>query len=204
MKAKVDSLFQERQEWKEREDKKGKHHGDGDKKPDPPSSSSPPSSPSSLSSPHSTSSNPFKSGYKPKIKLDVKFDLPKYCGELNAEKLDDWIQQVEVYSRVQNLLDDVDRIQLATIRLGGTTLTWWESKTKATISQQGRVNLTWAEFVNALKKQFYPLGHMQQLMMDWQMFKQGKGQTVQEYTHEFRKRAIALNVPLYSQDTLLK
>ena len=31
MKAKVDILFQERQEWKEREDKKGKHHGDDDK-----------------------------------------------------------------------------------------------------------------------------------------------------------------------------
>lgn len=36
------------------------------------------------------------------------------------------------------------------------------------------------------------------------MFKQGKGQTIQEYTHEFRKKAIALNVPLYTQDTLLK
>ena len=133
MKAKVDILFQERQEQKEREggsskeevheDKKEKHLGDGGKQLDPPSSSSPPSSPSSPSSPHSTSSNPFKSGYKPKIKLDVKFDLPMYCGELNAKKLDDWIQQVEVYCRVQNLFDDASRIQLATLRLGESTLT---------------------------------------------------------------------------------
>lgn len=84
----MEILFQERQEQKEceggslkqgdHEDKIGKHHGDGDKQQDPSSPSSPPSSPSSPSSPHSTSSNPFKSGYKPKIKLDVKFDLPKY------------------------------------------------------------------------------------------------------------------------------
>ena len=28
------------------------------------------------------------------IKLDVKFDLPIYDGELNAEKLDNWIRQI--------------------------------------------------------------------------------------------------------------
>ena len=89
-----------------------------------------------------------------------------YCGELNAKKLDDWIQQVEVYCRVQNLIDDADRIQLATLPLGGIALTWWESRSHDVASPHGRVNLTWAEFVNALKKQFYPLGHMQQLMMD--------------------------------------
>ena len=30
------------------------------------------------------------------IKLDVKFDLPIYDGELNAEKLDNWIRQIDV------------------------------------------------------------------------------------------------------------
>ena len=51
---------------------------------------------------------------------------------------------------------------------------------------------------------FCPVGHMQQLMMRWKHFRQGKGQTVQEYTHEFRKRAISLNFPLYTQESLLK
>jgi len=37
------------------------------------------------------------------IKLDVKFDLPIYDGELNAEKLDNWIRQIDVYCRVQNI-----------------------------------------------------------------------------------------------------
>jgi len=34
------------------------------------------------------------------IKLDVKFYLPIYDGELNAEKLDNWIRQIDVYCRV--------------------------------------------------------------------------------------------------------
>lgn len=64
--------------------------------------------------------------------------------------------------------------------------------------------MTWMEFFAALKKYFYPLGYMQQLTMNWKTFRQGKGQSFQDYTHEFRKQAISLNVPFYTQDTLLK
>ena len=37
------------------------------------------------------------------IKLHVKFDLPIYDAELNAENLDNWIRQIDVYCRVQNI-----------------------------------------------------------------------------------------------------
>ena len=45
---------------------------------------------------------------------------------------------------------------------------------------------------------------MQQSMMDWQNLKQGKGQSVHEYAQEFIKRYLALGIPLYTQETLLK
>jgi hypothetical protein len=54
----------------------------------------------------------------PLLKLDVKFDFPTYDGELNVEKLDNWVKQIEVYCRVQKFIeDDSARIQLATLRL---------------------------------------------------------------------------------------
>jgi hypothetical protein len=62
----------------------------------PPSpASSPPSSPSSSSS--SSKSNAKKHVHKhknemPLLKLDVKFELPIYDGEINAEKLDNWVK----------------------------------------------------------------------------------------------------------------
>eukprot|EP00253_Pinus_taeda_P035632 PITA_35632 len=56
------------------------------------------------------------------IKLDVKFDLPIYDGELNAEKLDNWIRQIDVYCRVQSIDSDKSKIQLASLYLGGTAL----------------------------------------------------------------------------------
>ncbi|MCY6488235.1 hypothetical protein, partial [Actinobacillus pleuropneumoniae] len=56
------------------------------------------------------------------IKLDVKFDFPIYDGELNAEKLDNWIRQIDVYCKVQNIDLDKSKIQLESLHLGGTAL----------------------------------------------------------------------------------
>ena len=63
----------------------------------PPSPPSSPSSSSSSSSSHKTSSSKKKKKKSSLIKLDVKFDLPIYDGELNVEKLDTWIRQIYVY-----------------------------------------------------------------------------------------------------------
>ena len=40
--------------------------------------------------------------------------------------------------------------------------------------------------------------------MDWKQIKQGKGQNVQEFTEEFRKKALAHDIPLNTRETLLK
>jgi len=176
--------------------KKG-HGGNGDP---PPPSSPPSSSSSSSSSVHKHRS----SGKSPFLKLDVKFELPMFNGEVNAEKLDNWIRQLEVYLRIQNMHDDATKIQLASLRMDGAALVWWEAKTKEEIKKFGKVTLTWTDFLLAIKKQFYPLAHMQKAIMNWQNFRQLKGQSVQDYTQEFRRRALLLGVDLQTQETLLK
>ena len=127
-----------------------------------------------------------------------------YNGELDVEKMDNWLKQIEVYCKIQNIVDEPVKFQLATLRMGGTALIWWQSKTRDDLCTKGKVITSQFEFTSGLKKQFYPLGYMQEEVMDWQTFKQGKGQSVQEYTQEFRKRAMILGVSLYTQDTLLK
>ena len=42
--------------------------------------------------------------------------------EVNVEKLDNWIRQLEVYLRIKNLQDDDTKIQLASLRIEGATL----------------------------------------------------------------------------------
>jgi hypothetical protein len=96
--------------------------GSGDKPPDGNGgngASPPPSPPSSSSSSSSTSSRPLLNspkghGKNPSqilsLKLDIKFELPIYNGEVNAEKLDNWIHQIEVYCRIQKIQDDETKI----------------------------------------------------------------------------------------------
>ena len=88
------------------------------------------------------------------------------------------------------------KIMLATLRMGGTTLIWWKIKTQSDLKQKGEIISSWSKFVKALRKKFYPLGYMQQVVMDWQHLRQGKGQSVQDFTHEFRKNALPVSVPL--------
>jgi hypothetical protein len=172
----------------------------------PPSSSSSSSSSSSCSKnlPHSPKGHGKNPSQIPSLKLDIKFELPIYNGEVNAEKLDNWIRQIEFYSRIQKIQDDETKIQLAYLRLDGSTLIWWESKTQEEIKKNGKKFLSWNDFIIAIKNFFYPLAYKQKATMEWQNFKQAEGQNVQIFTQEFRRHALVLGVDLSSQETLLK
>ena len=126
MKSMMELLLEERAERKKKEEvsssrdaeEKGKGvGGDGD----------PPDTKQTFSSSHTSHSN-NASPNMPYFKLDVKFELPIYNGDVDAKKLDNWIKQLEVYCRVLGINDDPSRIQLATLRMSGMALTWWESK----------------------------------------------------------------------------
>jgi len=73
------------------------------------------------------------------IKLDVMFDFPVYDGELNAEKLDNWIREIDVYCRVQNIDSERRKIQLASLWLGGITLVRWEGRTQADLKKHDKI-----------------------------------------------------------------
>jgi hypothetical protein len=171
MQVMVEELYQDRKKGEQGSSSqvKGKEEGVGK---DPPKTPPSPSTPSELDgSFHYSDDKKKKTNEKievnmPQLKLDIKFDLPVYNGELNAEKLDNWIRQIEVYCRIQKFTEDSTKIQLASLRLGGTALIWWERKTQEDITTKGNTISSWYEFTSALKKQFYLLGYMQQEMMD--------------------------------------
>ena len=102
----------------------------------------------------------------PLLTLDVKFKLSTYDGELNVEKLDNWIKKIDLYCRVQNIMDEATRIQLDALRLSGTTLIWWESKMQVDLVQNGKVISSWDKFTKATRKQFYPLSYTQTTIIE--------------------------------------
>ena len=131
MEDRVEKMFADYQEWLEKKKtKKQKENNNALGKGGDPSDPSSPSSSCSSESSINTSSNPKKQPKKaksdlPYLKFDIKFDFSTYNGELNVNNINDWIRQIEVYFRIQKLSYEKEKIQLATFRLGGTTLIWW-------------------------------------------------------------------------------
>jgi hypothetical protein len=135
-----------------------------------PSSSSSSSFENSHHSHHSIHKASFK---KPLLKLDVKFSLPMFNGDANLEKLANWIQRVEVYCCVQHIDEDEVKVKLASLRLEGTTIVWWERKLQD-ISKCGNLLSSWSKFKSVIRKQFFPLGYLHKAMMEWKTLRKSK------------------------------
>jgi hypothetical protein len=108
-----------------------------------------------------------------------------------------------VYCRVQHIDEEEVKEQLDSLWLEGTALVWWESKLQDR-SKCGNLLSSWLEFKSAIRKQFYSLGYLHKAMMEWKTLRQSKGQTVQSFTKEFRKKALSLTIPLDSYENLMK
>ena len=72
--------------------------------------------------------------------------------EVNAEKLDNWILQLEVYCRIQKLQDDEATIQLASLILEGAELIRWEAKTQEDVKKHGKVLTSLNDFIVEIRK----------------------------------------------------
>lgn len=127
-----------------------------------------------------------------------------YNGEVDVEKLDNWVRQLEAYCRIQQIDDDYTKIHPSSLRLEIVALIWWEANTQEDIKKSGKIISSWNDFVATLRRQFYPLAYMHKAIMDWKKFRQEKGMSFQSYTQECRRRLFILGVDLSSQDTLLK
>ena len=94
----------------DKKDEENSSKGSGGNPPPSPPSSSSSSCPSTSSSTSTTKTTHIHSnttrGKTPLLNIDVKFELPIYNGEVNPYILDNWMHQLEVYYRIQNLHED--------------------------------------------------------------------------------------------------
>jgi hypothetical protein len=78
---------------------------------------------------------------------------------------------MEVYYSVQQIKDEATQIKLASLRLVGIALIWWQSKLQNGMQQVGNVFPSWKIFIFSLRKQFYPLGYKEKALIEWQSLK---------------------------------
>ncbi|KAM1507545.1 hypothetical protein TB2_016611 [Malus domestica] len=133
------------------------------------------------------------------LNIDFKVNIPIYKGDIDPEKLDNWIDVLETYYTVYKY-SNAQKIKFASLKLSSHALTWWTS-------YQRRYNvsdLTWKNFKILLRKQFYPVGYEEEKWYKWQHYKQRFGQTIQEYTTEFHNQAMVLDIDIDDYDVFMK
>ncbi|VVA37885.1 PREDICTED: mutant gag-pol poly [Prunus dulcis] len=81
------------------------------------------------------------------LKIDFKVDIPIYKGDVDPEKLDNWIDTLETYFTVYKY-SNVQKIKFASLKLSSHALTWWKSyERRYDVSE-----LTWKNFKMLFEK----------------------------------------------------
>eukprot|EP01018_Ginkgo_biloba_P039053 Gb_05300 [translate_table: standard] len=134
-------------------------------------------------------STSFSPAPKSLIQIDTKIKLVPFDGSIDAEKVDAWIRDLEVYFESQGFADD-QRCLFAKLKLTKHSLLWWDSL----CSRRAKAGLdpisVWADMKEQIRKKFYPMDHKQQLVKRWHHLRQLSGQAVQDYIDEFHKLSI--------------
>jgi hypothetical protein len=96
------------------------------------------------------------------------------------------------------------KIYFAPLKLEHHSLTGWESDAVSRALGNEPPVTDWKVFKDMIKSQFYPIGYEEHQQIVWHYFNQRQRQSVQEFTTEFRKRAIQMGVSLKSPNMLVK
>lgn len=135
--------------------------------------------------------------------MEAKVDIKPYHGEIDTLKLNHWLQQLEVYFSVHHI-EEGQKISFARLKLEGHALTWWESHMETLRLEEEPLVAEWEDFKTIINSYFYPIGYVEDQWIRWHYFRQNLGQSLQEYTTEFKKMAIMLGISPKNPNVLLK
>ncbi|KAA8535891.1 hypothetical protein F0562_030894 [Nyssa sinensis] len=133
------------------------------------------------------------------FKVEARMEIPTFDGTVDAEKLDSWIDQLETYFTLYGF-SSTEKVSFARLKLINHALTWWNAYLKNGPEQE----ITWKAFTQLLRQEFYPMGYSQDRWARWHNLRQRYEQTVQEYTTEFRRLAVALGITLDNEEVYTK
>ena len=75
----------------------------------------------------------------------MNLDIPNLEGNIDAESVDHWVQQLEPYFAV-NKLSEVEKITIASLKMSTSAHYWWENLSTK-MEKEGDPIDTWEQFV---------------------------------------------------------
>jgi hypothetical protein len=133
------------------------------------------------------------------MKLEAKVEIPEFRGDIDGEKLDAWLDRLESYFSLYGF-NDLQKITFVRVKMESHALVWWNAYVQA----HGMHGTTWDRFKELVRRQFYPVGYQDERWRMWLYLRQFNEHTVQEYTTDFKRRALLLGIPLGDPETFRK
>ena len=84
----------------------------------------------------------------------MNLDIPNFEGNIDAESVDIWVQQIESYCEV-NQLSEVEKITIVSLKMSTSIHCWWENLLTKMEKEEEPIE-TWVKFVKYVRKEFYP------------------------------------------------
>ena len=91
------------------------------------------------------------------FKVQVKFRIPLFEGQIDADALDNWLNVLEGYIFVQNF-SNRENITFSLLKEVPHVQNWWGDYWEQNSSDEYgmlETNPTWGSFVDAVKEQYY-------------------------------------------------
>lgn len=113
-------------------------------------------------------SSPRRGGAHFDLSKHAKMHLDGFKGELDWDKLVNWIIKLEQYFEIHKVPEYV-KVKIMKTKLKGHALLWWQHLK----ASSHFVTPLWPEFVRILRKKFMPFDMEGQLFRDFQNLRQG-------------------------------
>ena len=122
----------------------------------------------------------------------MNFNIPNLEGKIDAESIDNWVQQLDSYYSM-NQLSEEENITISSLKMSTFAHCWWENLSTKMEEKENPID-TWVKFVEYVRKEFYPPKYLEQQYKKWKKIRKWKDQSVQSYTYEFHRLMDRLGV----------
>jgi hypothetical protein len=104
------------------------------------------------------------------MQLDMRFQFPKFSGQMNGETVDSWLRRLFTYFKTCLAMEEDIKIHIGSLQLEGIAQAWWDTQLENffEIDESTDTCITsWDNFCQALHNLFYPPGYLYNLLAKW-------------------------------------
>jgi hypothetical protein len=139
--------------------------------------------------------SPSNGGAAP-FKVQIKFDIPIFEGQIGVDVVDKWLNLLEGYFSVHNF-SNREKITFALLKAVPHVKYWWETFCEQKETEENSlvsVMATWESFRDAVKEQYYPVRSYDDLYTKWTTLWRERDQVVLDFTNIFHTLCTKLGI----------